>query len=201
MFIQRFLFCLVPLFVAVDALGVLPLFVGMTAEAAPERRRQVIWQSVATAAAVSLAFLLLGKGVLKLLGITVADFMVAGGVLLFALALNDLLSVQGHRRRQPDPEGLGVVPLGVPLISGPAVLTTSLLLVDLHGFAPTALALVANIAAAGVVFAAAPWIYRWLGKAGTRALSKLASLLLAAIAVMMVRKGLVAFGALLPRGG
>ncbi len=185
---KTFWLCFVPLFVAVDAVGVLPAFLGMTDGLTRERVRRVIGQSVVTAAGVALAFLLIGRGVFRLLGILVQDFMIAGGVLLFVYSLNDLLAVE-ERRRKVDADSLGVVPLGVPLISGPAVLTTSLLLLNEHGFVPTAAALVVNVALAGAVFASAEFIHRLLGKAGARAASKLASLLLAAIAVMMVRKG------------
>ena len=185
---KTFWLCFVPLFVAVDAVGVLPAFLGMTGGLDRARVRRVIWQSVVTAAGVALVFLLIGRGVFQLLGILVQDFMIAGGVLLFVYSLNDLLAVE-ERRRKVDADSLGVVPLGVPLISGPAVLTTSLLLLNEHGFAPTAAALLVNVALAGVVFASAELFHRLLGKAGARAASKLASLLLAAIAVMMVRKG------------
>jgi len=182
----------VPLFVAVDAVGVLPMFMGLTDGLAAPQRRVIVRQSVFTAAGVALAFLAVGTGLLKLLGITVADFMVAGGILLFVISLSDLLRVEKVQRRS-DPDSLGAVPIGVPLITGPAVLTTSLLLLNEHGLAPTAVAVLLNIAIAGVVFSFADAINRVLGSAGSKTLSKIASLLLAAIAVMMVRKGVMSF--------
>jgi multiple antibiotic resistance protein len=83
--------------------------------------------------------------------------------------------------------------LGVPLIAGPAVFTTSLLLVDEYGIVPTVLALIANILIAGVIFGASEFLTRLLGNSGMRALSKVASLILAAIAVMIVRKGIMSY--------
>lgn len=192
---KAFLLCFVPLFVAVDAVGVLPLFLGLTHGVEPRRLRPIILQSVLTAGAVALLFVGAGPAVMRLLGITPADFMVAGGALLFAMSLADLVGA-GKSARRLDPDSLGAVPLGVPLITGPAVLTTIVLLVDQHGMWPTALAVVANVLIAGGVFRFAELINRLLGKAGTNIVSKLASLLLAAIAVMMVRKGLTALLAL-----
>ena len=186
---KEFWLCFVPLFVAVDALGVLPIFMNLTEGLVPRKLKSVILQSVITAVAVALAFVVVGTAVLRLLGITVADFMIAGGILLFVISMSDLLAVE-KSRRLADADSLGAVPIGVPLITGPAVLTTSILLLNEHGIALTALSIVLNIAIAGVIFYFSAGIYRFLGKAGAKTLSKIASLLLAAIAVMMVRRGI-----------
>ena len=187
---HSFWICFVPLFVAVDAVGVLPMFLGLTEGIDRPRLRSIIWQSLITGTLVAVVFVVIGKAVFRLLGITPADFMIAGGVLLFAISLRDLLVVEKHH--DPiDPESLGAVPVGVPLIVGPAVLTTILILVDQHGIIPTMAAAVVNILLAGIVFWFAQSIASRLGRAGTKTISKLASLLLAAIAVMMVRKGLL----------
>jgi multiple antibiotic resistance protein len=189
---KDFWLCFVPLFVAVDALGVLPAFITLTQGIELSKVRRVIYQSAATATLVALGFLVLGTALLELLGITVADFMVAGGLLLFALAIGDLL-VGNKLQRRVDPDSLGVVPLGVPLIAGPAVLTTSVLLVNQFGVVNTAAAIIANILVAGLVFRFSGLIGRALGTVGARIASKIAMLFLAAIAVMMVRKGIEAF--------
>lgn len=187
---ETFILCFVPLFVAVDALGVLPLFIGLTESLSPPQQRRVIIQSLITASAVALVFLVAGPAVLNFLQITVSDFMVAGGILLLVISLSDLLTGE-KRQRIVDPETLGAVPLGVPIITGPAVLTTSVLLANVHGMPLTALALLANLGIAGLIFWFAQPITRLLGNAGTMILSKIASLFLAAIAVMLIRKGII----------
>lgn len=189
---RDFWLCFVPLFVAVDAIGVLPLFVSLTEEMEARRRRAVVLQSVITASIVALAFVWFGPVVLRFLGVSVADFMVAGGILLLIIALADLLTGE-KRQRQVDPDSLGAVPIGIPLITGPAVLTTSILLRSIHGSWLTSVAVVVNISLAGLIFLAADPVTRVLGRTGTRAISKVASLLLAAIAVMLIRKGVSAF--------
>ena len=189
---HEFWLAFVPLFVAVDPLGILPMFMGLTEGLDRERKRRIILQSVATAMVVALLFLFAGKAAFSLLGITVADFMVAGGLLLFALSITDLLRMEKVQRRV-EPETIGVVPLGVPLIVGPAVLTTMILLVDQYGLVPTVLSTVVNISIAGLVFLLSEPIIGLLGESGTRAVSKLSSLILAAIGVMMVRRGIEIF--------
>lgn len=186
---KEFLLCFVPLFVAVDAIGVLPLFLSLTEGIPADRLKKVVVQSVLTAATVALVFLVFGPVLLRFMGITVADFMIAGGILLFAIALNDLLT-GGKRHRLLDAGSLGAVPIGVPLITGPGVLTTCLLLVGIHGRTLTAAAVVVNIALAGVIFAFSRPIARVMGQTGAKTVSKVASLLLAAIAVMLIRKGI-----------
>lgn len=189
---QPFFLSFVPIFVAVDALGVLPIFMGFIEGADEKKIRRVIWQSVITAVIVSIAFLLIGKAVLTLLGVTIADFMIAGGALLFVISLADLLMLE-KRRLMVDLESLGAVPLGVPLIVGPAVLTTMMLLLNEHGFMPTVTAAVANIVIAGVIFYLHKPINRIFGHVGVRVISKLSHLILASIGVMMVRRGIMSF--------
>ena len=187
---RTFWICFVPLFVAVDAIGVLPIFMGLCGGIAQQRRRVVIVQSMITAGVVAVVFLLAGVRLIELLGITVNDFMMAGGALLFVLSLRDLVTAEkshGH----VDVNTVGAVPIGVPLITGPAVLTTGVLLLNQHGAPVTIAAVVVNILIAGAIFWFASPISRFLGNAGTRTLSKIASLILASIAVMMIRKGVV----------
>ena len=187
---NNFWLCFVPLFVAMDALGLLPLFVRLTQGLDRARIQRVIFESVITAMVVALLFLFIGRIILSLLGITVADFMIAGGALLFVISLSDLIGSE-KRRLQIDQDSVGAVPLGVPLIVGPGVLTATILLSSQYGTVPTVAAIVFNIAIVGIVFLLADTIIRVLGRAGTRTISKLASLILAAIGVMMVRKGIM----------
>jgi multiple antibiotic resistance protein len=187
-FVMNFLKALVPIFFAVDAIGVLPMFMGLTEGIEKPERQRIVRQSLVTAFLVAAEFVLVGESVFKLLGITVSDFEVAGGIMLFLIAALDLVTPQ--RSRQAGVESIGAVPLGTPLIVGPATLTMSLILVHVYGLPETLLAIVVNIALAGLVFLSADLWTRVVGKAGSRAVSKVASLILAAIAVMMIRRGL-----------
>lgn len=189
---KSFWLCFVPLFVAVDAVGVLPIFMNLIEEINERKIRKIILQSMVTALIVALAFIALGTAMLKLLGISVADFMIAGGVLLFVLSIRNILSTE-KRPNAIDLESMGSVPIGVPLITGPAVLTTSLLLINEHSLVITSLAIITNILIAGGVFFMAPLINRVIGKTGAKTISKITSLLLAAIGVMIIRRGIAVF--------
>jgi len=109
----------IPLFVAFDALGILPIFVFLTSEMIRPERKKVVSQSALTDFLVGIGFLVAGKSVFNLLEITVSDFKVAGGILLFIIAVVDLIFPE----RTFPKETLGVVPIGIPLIVGPGVLT------------------------------------------------------------------------------
>ncbi len=189
---KSFWLSFVPLFVAVDAIGVLPLFINLTEGIDTPKVRRIILQSMITALIVALAFLALGTVILKFLGITVADFMIAGGTLLFIISIRDILSTE-KPSYAVDPESVGAVPIGVPLITGPAVLTTSLLLINEHSLFITSAAIIINILIVGGIFYFAPFINKVLGKTGSKTVSKITSLLLAAIGVMIVRRGIAAF--------
>ncbi len=180
----------VPLFFAVDAIGVLPMFVGLTEGIDKKTRMKVIIQSIITATLVGVAFLFGGHALFEYLGILVPDFMVAGGILLFIFSVRDLFTVT-KGSQDADNETLGVVPIGVPLIAGPAVLTTSIILATQYGYILTLVSLLLNILIAGVLFWFSGGIYRFLGRSGTKAVSKIASIILAAIATMMIRKGIL----------
>jgi len=188
---STFWLCFVPLFVAVDAVGVLPMFLALTDGLDSQRLRTVIVQSVLTAATVAVVFVLAGPALLSFMGITVSDFMIAGGLLLLAISLNTLLTSE-KKLRDVDVSSLGAVPIGIPLITGPAVLTTCILLANTHGKVVTSFAVILNIVIAGLIFRFAGPITDRLGRTGSKAVSKVASMLLAAIAVMLMRKGVFA---------
>lgn len=186
---KEVLLAFIPIFVAMDAVGVLPFFLSFTEGMEEEKRRHVIRDSIFTAFSVGVGFLLLGKVVFRFLGVTVSDFKVGGGLILLIVAVRDILFAEKGQR--PPGETIGVVPLGVPLIVGPAVMTTLLICHDLYGFWITLLSFMANLGFTWFVFKEAEKLTRVLGESGIRGVAKVTSLLLAAIAVMMIRKGLM----------
>jgi multiple antibiotic resistance protein len=189
----------VPLFVAVDPVGILPIYLGLTARLGHAERRPVAREAALTAAAVGIAFLLAGDAVLALLGASVGDLQVAGGLLLLVFAVHDL--VHPLRPLREPLERVGVMPLGVPMIAGPAVLTALLMLARTHGHLATTLAFLVNLALVWVALRWATVIVRMLGTAGAHAFAKVASLLLAVIGVTLIRQGVAAAVASMTRGG
>jgi multiple antibiotic resistance protein len=146
----------IPLFVAFNVLGILPIFSSLTSEMVPSERKRVIRQSILTAFLVSIGFLGAGKSVFALLEISVADFQIAG----------------------------------IPLIVGPAVLTLLLIVIHTYGYISTLLCLILNLLVVWLVFGQSHWIMRLMKEGGAKGIGKVSALLLAAFAMMMIRKGL-----------
>jgi len=193
---EPYLLTFIPIFVAVDAIGNIPLFIGMVESASKKHREKIIVDSVTTATVMAVVFMLVGKWVLRLLNITISDFQIAGGGLLFVISVR-LLLPGSHKMLLVDKrnDDVGVFPLGTPLITGPAVLATTLILLDAYGIIPTLVALLLNMFITWLTLVRADLVMKILGVSGTRAVSKIMYILLAAIAVMMIRRGI--YGAFL----
>jgi multiple antibiotic resistance protein len=188
--LEPFILAFIPIFVAVDAIGNIPLFVSLVENTNKKQKRKIIIDSVKTATIMALLFMFIGKWVLRYIGISIPDFQIAGGLLLFVISVRLLMpgSSKGVLSSGTDKD-VGVFPLGTPLITGPAVLTTTLMMVDKFGLVPTLISLIINMLIVWLTLNKADSIMRLLGPAGTRAFSKIMYILLAAIGVMMVRHG------------
>jgi multiple antibiotic resistance protein len=179
----------VPLFVAMDAVGNLPIFLALTQETEAKHRRRAVHLATLTALGIGLGFVAIGKAIFVLLSIEVADFLVAGGIILLILAIKYLVTGKVIETQDSSPsEMVGVVPLGTPLVVGPAVLTTLLLLIDQYFIAIVVLSFVLNLVIQWLLFRQADRIVDFLGNTGVSAISKIVMLLLAAIAVKMIRQ-------------
>ncbi|HTY01387.1 MAG TPA: MarC family protein [Bacteroidota bacterium] len=188
--VETFFQVFIPLFVAIDVIGVLPLFVGLTEGMQEGKRRRLIRDATITAFSISLVFLVAGKLVFTFMGITESDFRVGGGIVLLVLAVYELLFSK-EKERRPEPL-VGVVPIGIPLIMGPAALTTIILNVNAFGYVWAVASLLVNMAIVWVVFRQATFIIGKLGHAGALAVAKVVTLFLTGIAVMMIRSGVEA---------
>ena len=195
--LNPFLLTIIPLMVAIDAPGVLPVYLVMTGGIERLEKKRIARESVLTALLITLLFVFLGRAVFGILGILVEDFMIAGGILLMVISISDVLTAGNWRMvvsTASDPASgpaSGIVPLGTPLLAGPATLTTCLLLVGNYGYFPVILSLIINLILAWLLFDKADVIIRKIGVNGARGITRLASLLLAAIAVRMIRLGIL----------
>jgi len=192
--LEPYILTFIPIFVAVDAIGNIPLFISLVEGTNKKQRHRAIVDSVTTATVLAVIFMFIGKWVLRLIGITIADFQIAGGVLLFVISMRLLLPgasksilSNGHDK------DVGVFPLGTPLITGPAVLTTTLMMLDSFGIIHTFVSLMINMLIVWVTLVKADSVMKLMGQGGTRAFSKIMYILLAAIGVMMIRRGLMGF--------
>jgi multiple antibiotic resistance protein len=188
--LSRFLLAFIPLFVAIDPVGLAAIFLGLGRNVDLAQRQKIASQATWTGGLVALGFLFLGQSVFKAVGISVSDFQIAGGLILFILAARDL--IQSAAEPEKLPLDFGVVPLGMPLIAGPASITTLLVLAQNQavGLAVVLVALAANLALVVLALHYSEALGRKIGETGLRAISKIVSMLLAAIAINMIRQGL-----------
>jgi len=192
-YIESFL----PLFVAINVLGIIPVFLAVTDGMTVTERRRLTFQAVVTASLIAVLILAAGQLIFSLLGITVNDLRVGGGLILLMLSISNLVFVD-NRRRDPrsgeeamEGASAGVVPLGIPLIMGPAAITSVLVSRESFGYLPTLTSMVVNMGLVYLTLAFSPWLGRILGPAASRAVAKVASLFLAAISVALIRAGVV----------
>lgn len=189
---QQFVEAFLPLFVAMNILSVLPLFIALTDGMDVPTRRRLGLKAVLTAFIIALVILLTGRLIFQTLGITVDDLRIGGGIILLVLSITDLL-FSDTTRRSPSANGaqedLGVVPLGTPLVVGPAAITTILVLQESYGYWMTLGSLVANLVLVFATFFFAPTLIAWIGASASKAIGKVASLFLAAISVALIRTG------------
>jgi len=187
----------VTLLVVIDPLGLAPVFVGLTGGYAKDQRRAVAVRGVVLGAGILLAFALIGDVLLEALGIGLSAFRIAGGALLFLLALEMVFSRPGGVRSQGvegevSDEDISVFPLAIPLIAGPGAITTVLLYTGGAGPVET-LAFLTVLA--GVLLLTllallvAPRLVDLFGRYGANVLARVLGVLLAALAVQFVLDG------------
>ncbi|MDI6606553.1 MAG: MarC family protein [Candidatus Omnitrophota bacterium] len=189
--LKPYILSFIPIFVAVDAIGNIPVFISFVEDMKRGQRHRVITDSVLTATLLAVCFMFVGKWVLKLLNVTISDFQIAGGALLFIISVRLLLpGAQKKNFFTHLNKDIGVFPLGTPLVTGPAVLTTTIIMLDSFGMMATFVSLLANMLIVWLAFSRSDLILKLIGANGTRIISKIMYILLAAIAVMMIRIGI-----------
>lgn len=192
--LQSFIWTFVPLFIVIDAFGNLPFVISLSEGMSRRERRKMIHLATATAALVGLVFLFFGQFILRVLGISVGSFAIAGGLILLVLSIKYMTT--GVMVEVIKEEMVAVVPIGTPLTVGPATITTLLLLATQFPLYLILISFALNMLITWVVFLSSNQIVRFMGEGGLKAVSRVFSLLLAAIAVSMVIRGLELAGLL-----
>lgn len=189
--LKSFIVSFVPLFLAVDIIGTVPIYLGLTESLSAKEKRKILGDSIFLAGAFAIIFAFLGKLVFTSLGITINDFKIAGGILLLILSV--YLLMPGKSREfltMSKDEDIGVFPLATPLITGPAVLATTMMLLDSCGLKPTLISLILNMGIAWFVLRYSDLLNKIIGSSGIKALSKISYIFLAAIGIMILRQGI-----------
>ncbi|MGA9273673.1 MAG: MarC family protein [Candidatus Cybelea sp.] len=186
----------------IDPIGMIPMTIAATARDSPQRRNQIVNQAVLVASGVILFMGLVGRIVLDYLGITLPAFMIAGGILLFLIAIDMLFArptrakyTNEEEREAAAAENPAVFPLAVPMIAGPGTIATVLLLVNLSRSDRLDLVVIAGAYAAALLVTwlcmrASSLLLRVIGTTGIHVVSRLLGIILAALAVQFVLNGL-----------
>ena len=184
---------IVTLFLVMDPLGNVPLFLSVLRTVDPARRRAVLMREVAIAYVVLATFLLIGRYLMRFLGLEQSAIGIAGGIVLFLIALKMIFpSDTGMRNPQVEGEPF-IVPLAVPLIAGPSALATLLLLQSSTPPRMLFIALTAAWGITGAILLSSTFLFRILRERGLIALERLMGMLLVMVSVQMLLNGLSAF--------
>lgn len=187
-FFFPFLKSLIALFIITDSPGNLPFFVGLTEGLPLKEKRKIFATATLTGLLMLLGFLVAGMAILNLFDVTLDDFRIAGGILLFWIAIEITLRGRIYLEHKED---MGVVPLGSPLLVGPGAITTALVLLRLYGAWVVGSAIIACFGLIWLILHFADPIYRILGKNGSLILAKISAILIAAIAIQFIRQGIM----------
>ncbi|MEW5839847.1 MarC family protein [Nitrososphaera sp.] len=186
----------IALFVVIDPLGAVPLYLALTGKMEHARKRALPKTIIITAASLLFAFALAGNQIFAIFGITLASFMIAGGVLLFIVAV-ELLTRGGWRFGDASAategggqeEEAGIVPLAFPLLAGPGAITAVIISLESAGLIVTTISILAAAGATYVILRFAGQIYRVLGRRGSLIVTRVFAVFVAAIAVQYVVQG------------
>jgi len=190
-FLRPYILSFVPLFIAMGAFDFLPMVLAMTHGMKESERKKMMQEGSAVAGLILVTFLFVGKAVFLILGVSDSDFLVAGGLLLLVLSIKNLLLVDPDKTMGQPVLGMSIVPLATPLIAGPAAMATTVILLNTYGALVTLVSILLNCIVTWLILDQAPLLGRLFGERGTQALSKVSYILLASIAVMMIRHGIL----------
>ncbi len=175
------------LFLILDPLGNLPLFIAATQNQSSFERRRTFSLATLTAFVLLVIFMLSGMTVLNLFRVTLADLQIAGGLLLLIIAIRIVLF--GHWGVEEAPH-TSFVPLACPLLAGPGAITATLVLQATYGLLTTTLAVIASFLVTWLILMFGEKFFQILGKTGSMVLAQVMALLLATIAVQFIRSGI-----------
>jgi len=191
-FWHDFVLSFIPLFIVIDAFGNLPFLISAGQGMERGQQLKIVHYAVITATVVGLIFLFFGQFILNVMNIRVPEFAIAGGIILLVLSI--MYMITGHMVTVVKEEMVAIVPIGTPLTVGPATITTLLLLAGRFPMYTVLIAFAVNMLVTWLIFLSSQRIAGFMGRGGLTAVSRVFSLLLAAIAVSMVIGGLQSLG-------
>ncbi len=190
--LDEFLKAFFAIFVVMNVFGKIPLFISLSRKLKKKEKKHSVNKAMTIATFLLLLFLLFGRAILAFFGVTVDSFMIAGGIIVFLVGLEMVMGIR-LREKHYEKYEFATVPLATPLITGPGVITTIILLESSVGFFITLAASAANLILVFVALSAADIIHKFLGRQGSDVLARVTGLMLVALAVEFVKKGIIGF--------
>ncbi|MEM4554258.1 MAG: MarC family protein [Candidatus Anstonellaceae archaeon] len=184
--LSHFLHSFIILFIIMDPFSSVPVFIALTRKFTKKKRQEAAAVAALVAACVSLAFILIGPFILELMQIRLESFQIAGGLLMLLIAISFALGIDFGKRQNTPVEA---VVIGVPMLAGPGVILTSLLLSNSVGLLPVVFALIATCSVSFLILYFSEALQSAVGQKGLEILSRVMGILLAAFAVEYIRKG------------
>ena len=186
--IDELLKSFITLFVIMDPFGNLPILISLMKGMKEKERTKNIYRAVLVASILLFIFLFFGVYIFKFFNISINSFIIAGGIILLVVGIQYVLGLRFLKEKSID---IASVPLGTPLLTGPGVITSTIILVNEYGMLITAIAAIATLAATLIILRFSSHIYRLIGEHWSNVLSRIMGLILAAIAVEFIRKGIL----------
>ena len=197
-------------FIVVDPFGIVPVFISLTGDLSPQRRRKTIVKSVVVAFIVLCIFIFTGNAILRFLGIQPGSFFIAGGILMFIVSIDLLLGKPGRMKTTGEEYGeeredVSIFPLAIPMLAGPGAITTVLLFAGEDRFSAAIMlpvltgAVALSLACAGLTMFLSSYFLRVLGKTGVSVIERVMGIILTGLSVQFVYDGLLKLGVLAAR--
>ncbi len=177
------------LFIIVDPFGNVPIFMGLTEKLTDAERRKIFNTAIIVGIALLLVFAFTGQEIFLIFGISINSFQVAGGLLLLITSMKILVSGSLYESTE-SVEGLGAVPIAMPLLVGPGAITTTILNFQTYGILVSIVSVLIVMLFTWLILRYINPIYKVLGKTGSVVIARVMSLLLAAIAVQFILLGI-----------
>jgi len=188
-FSHELLKAVVALFIIVDPLGNVPIFITLTEKMDVAERKKTFRVAILVAFVLLMVFTVIGQQLLNIFGISLHSFMIAGGILLLVLAIK-ILVFGGWEEKVISPESVGAVPIACPLLVGPGAITTTIVIIQTAGIIVTLVAVLVISLIVWVVLNFIDPIYNFLGRTGSAVVARVMAIFIAAIAIGFIMQGL-----------
>jgi multiple antibiotic resistance protein len=190
--LSEIVYAFAALFIILDPLLSVPIFAAMTKGQTPAEIHKQAFIAVAVAGGLMYLFLIFNKMIFDILGLNIASFQIAGGILLFLLGIQEALGIEIGHSKGHTASAAGVV-IGTPLLCGPGAITTVMLLSKEYGFLIPFIAITLSLIATWLILYYSENIQRVLGEVVTDIMGKVLGMLVAAIAINIIANGIMAY--------